>query len=386
MPTLADVFREYGPAYRARYGDRMLPSHHKAMDDIMACRTAALGGEVFWCDACQQYQYAYHSCGNRHCPTCGDDRADRWRDKQLQKRLPVPYFFVTFTLPHSLNAIARSHQTLIYSLLFRTSAKTLQAIALNPKWLGAQIGMVGVLQTWDRSMGYHVHVHWLLPAGGLDPQTGAWKPANPRYLAPGSALRSVFRATFRDALKAADPDLFAQVPPDTWQVTWNVQCEAVGDGRRALKYLTPYLFRVAISNRRILSLKDGHVTFSYKPRKKPWTTMNPDAMSFIRRFLQHVLPKGFQKIRYIGFLHPRAKTRFMALKQQLDEQAAAAEQPVVTEPSADQTASKRHTPDAPGLCPHCGGPLRYLGPLPRWPTSHPLHAQRGPPHQQGGGS
>jgi hypothetical protein len=386
MPTLADVFRAYGPAYRARYGDRMLPSHHKAMHDIIACRTATMGGEVFWCDACERYQYAYHSCGNRHCPTCGNDRADRWRDQHLQKLLPVPYFLVTFTLPHALNDIAHAHQKLIYRLLFQTSANALQALALNPKWLGGQIGMVGVLHTWDRRMGYHLHVHWLLPAGGLDPQTGVWKPANPRYLVPGSALSAVFRAKFRDALKAV-PDLFAQVPPDTWQKTWNVHCEAVGDGRNALKYVTPYLYRVAISNRRILSMKNGYVTFSYRPRGTPWTTMTLDSMSFIRRFLQHVLPKGFQKVRYIGFLHPSAKKRFTALKQKLEEQGAEA---VTTAEHGDNTAQQgradtRHTPDVPGVCPHCGAPLRYIGRLPRCPNIVPsLHKQRGPPGLQRG--
>jgi hypothetical protein len=385
MPTLADIFREYGPDYRARYGQRMLPSHHKAMDDIILCRTVVMGGQVFWCDACKHYQYAYHSCGNRHCPTCGDDRADKWRDKQMHKLLPVPYFFVTFTLPHDLNHMAHANQKLIYRLLFQTSAKALKKLALNPKWLGAKIGMLGVLHTWDRSMGYHLHVHWLLPAGGSDPETGAWKPANPRYLVPGSALSEVFRAKFRDALKKADPGLFAQVPPKTWTKTWNVHCEAVGNGRNALKYVTPYLYRVALSNRRILSVKDGSVTFSYKPRKKPWTTMTLDAMSFIRRFLQHVLPRGFQKVRYCGFLHPSAKERFTALKEQLEQRPCATIDP----PDSDQdtksrdTDPNRHTPQNPGVCPHCGAPLRYLGRLPRWPAiERCFQYQRGPPCKQ----
>ncbi len=386
MPTLADVFREYSPEYLRRYGDTMLPSHHKAIEDIIECRTAVRGGEVFWCDACEQYQYSYHSCGNRHCPTCGADRADHWRDTQMKKLLPVPYFLVTFTLPHSLNDIAHSHQKLIYRLLFHASEDALQTLALNPEWLGGQIGMVGALHTWDRSMGYHIHVHYLVPAGGIDPDTGEWKPAHPKFLVPGSALSNVFRAKFRDALKAEAPELFAQVLPETWTKTWVVHCKPVGDGRTALKYLAPYIYRVAISNSRIVNMDDGTVTFSYKPRKKAWTTMTLPAMTFMQRFLQHVLPKGFQKIRYVGFLHPSAKARFTALKKQLEDQTSVQHLPSagIDASHSDDTASKRHTPDAPGVCPLCGAPLRYLGRLPRVPAHEtPLHHQRGPPDKQG---
>ena len=167
---------------------------------------------------------------------------------QLTKLLPVPYVLVTFTLPHTLNAIARSHHTVIYDLLFTTSADALQTLALNPEWLGGTIGMVGVLHAWDRAMGYHVHVHYLVPTGGIDPDTGAWIPSHPKFLVPASALREVFRAKFRDALYAADPALFTQVPPETWSKAWVVHGKAVGDGRTALTYLAPYVARVALSN------------------------------------------------------------------------------------------------------------------------------------------
>ena len=219
----------------------------------------------------------------------------------------MPYFLVSCTLPHTLTPLACSHQKLIYDLLFQTSADALQTLARNPKWLGGAIGLVGVLHTCDRSMGSHLHVHFLVPAGVVDPTTGDWKPARQKFLVPGSALRAVFRATFRDALKAADPDLFAQVPRDTWTTNWIVHCQAVGDGRTVLKYLAPYIYRVALSNRRLVRMQDGTVTFRYKPRNKPWKTMTLDALAFIPRFLQHVLPKGFQKVRAFGFLHPRAR-------------------------------------------------------------------------------
>lgn len=304
----------------------------------------------------------------------------------MQKSLPVNYFMVTCTLPHSLNQIARSNQKLIYRLLFQSSADALQTLALNPKWLGGEIGMIGALHTWDRSMGYHLHLHYLVPAGGIDPKTGAWKSAHPKFLVPGSALSTVFRAKFRDALKAEAPQLFAQVPPETWTTTWNVHCEPVGDGRTALEYLAPYIYRVALSNKRIVSIGQDKVTFSYKPRKKPWTTMTIPAMSFMQRFLQHVLPKGFQKVRYFGFLHPSAKKRFNAIKEQLQKNAP--------EPTSDkheseqdtqshQTDPNRHTPEKPGVCPNCGGPLRYIGKLARRSANQPpLQNQRGPPCKQ----
>jgi hypothetical protein len=382
MLELADIFREYGPAYRAKYDERMLASHKKALEDIVCCRTNALGGQVYYCDLCHEELYAYHSCGNRHCPKCGHDRADDWRDKQMQKLLPVNYFLVTCTLPHTLNPIAHANQKLIYRLLFQTSADALQTLALNPEWLGGQIGMVGALHTWDRSMGYHLHVHYVVPAGGIEPQTGEWKEAHPKFLLPGSALSDVFRAKFRDALNAEAPELCASAPPHTWQKTWVVHCKPVGDGRKALKYLTPYISRVALSNRRLVSMQDGKVTFSYKPRNKPWTTMTLPALSFMQRFLQHVLPKGFQKVRYFGFLHPCAKTRFNALKAQLQENVSEPVDKPAEQKSAQQqeTAPTRHTPEAPGVCPHCGNPLRYIGRLPRWPAIEiPLQDQRAPP-------
>jgi hypothetical protein len=382
MLELADIFHEYGPAYRAKYGDRMLPSHLKAMEDIESCRTAVMGGHVYYCDACDEMIYAYHSCQNRHCPKCGSDRSDDWRDKQLQKLLPTGYFLVTCTLPHKLNPVARSNQKLIYGMLFQSSADALQTLTLNPEWIGGEIGMVGALHTWDRSMGYHLHVHYLVPAGGIDPETGTWKPAHPKFLVPGSGLSEVFRAKFRDALKAEAPQIFAQVPPETWSKNWVVHCKPVGNGETALKYLTPYMYRVALSNRRILSMENGEIIFSYKPRNKPWNTMKLDAMSFISRFLQHVLPKGFQKVRYFGFLHPSAKTRFNKLKNQFQERASETNYKPETEKTAEkqEIALNKHTPQEPGVCPHCGKPLRYIGRFPRWPTTErPVQHQRGPP-------
>jgi hypothetical protein len=260
---------------------------------------------------------------------------------------------------------------------------------LNPTWLGGKIGMLGALHTWERDMGYHLHVHYLVPGGAIDPNSGEWIPSHPNFLVPGSALRKVFRAKFRDALKAADPELFAQVPPETWRKNWRVHCKAVGDGRTALKYLTPYIYRVALSNRRLIGMQDGNVTFSDTPNNKGRQTMTLPALTFISRFLQHVLPKGFQKVRYFGFLHPGAKARFSALKQSLEDNIL---DPRDWSAPDDGTTSKgnedkKHRPDSPGLCPHCGGTLRYLGRIARMrPGMLPLVYQRGPPKRKEAGS
>jgi hypothetical protein len=374
MLELADIIKEYGRTYRAKYGDRMLPSHWGALWDIEHCRTSMMSGDLFWCDACQTYVYSYHSCGNRHCPKCGGDRADAWRDRQMEKLLPVPYFLVTCTLPHTLNAVARSNQKLIYDLLFQASAEALQTVALNPDWLGGKIGMVGAFHSWDRAMGSHLHVHYLVPAGGIDPETGEWIPSHPKFLVPASALRKLYRAKFRDALKKADPELFAQVPAKTWSKKWVVHCKPVGNGETALKYLTPYMYRVALSNARLVKMEDGKVTFRYKPRNASWRTMTLDAMTFLHRFLQHVLPKGFHKVRYRGFLHPSAGKSLAALQEQLAQDETTSDRlpeslastfgieitAVATEDKPVDTPIQ----ECPIRCPHCGGPLTYIGQIP----------------------
>jgi hypothetical protein len=207
----------------------------------------------------------------------------------------------------------------------------------------------------------------------VDRTTGEWKPSHPKFLVPIAALRKVFRAKFRDALSAAAPDLFTQVHPAVWQTTWVVQSQPVGDGRTALKYLAPYIYRVALSNNRLVRLADGTVTFRYKPRTQPWKTMTLDALCFIQRFLQHVLPKGFQKVRSFGFLHPSAKQTFTALQDQLV--AAETDAPPSENHDTQEEPSPQDTTvtETPICCPHCGGPLTYIGRLP------PHRATRGPP-------
>jgi hypothetical protein len=302
MVEIADVFRTYGPEYRAKFGDRMPPSHLRAMHDIEQCRTPALGGQVFYCEKCQDHQYSYHSCKNRHCPKCQNDQAEQWLENQKSLLLPVTHFMVTFTLPDELRTLARSHQKTIYNRLFRASSEALQELARDPRFIGGRIGMIGVLHTWTRDLHYHPHVHYIVPGGGLAAD-GRWLPSRPDFLVPVKALSRIFRAKFRDQLKKTD--LFAFVDEHVWKKDWVVHCEPVGSGEPAFKYLAPYIFRVAISNNRILQLEEGNVTFQYKESATDQIkSCTLPAEEFIRRFLQHVLPKGFIKVRYYGLLSP----------------------------------------------------------------------------------
>jgi hypothetical protein len=297
MIELAEIFRRYGPRYRAKFGERMLPSHRQAMRDIEQCRTEALGGHVFHCDHCDETRYSYHSCKSRHCPKCQNAAGQQWLERQQDLLLPVPYFLVTFTLPTELREITRRHQKLIYTLLFRTSAAALQQLAQDPRFVGGQIGMVGVLHTWTRDLTYHPHVHYLVPGGGLAPDGQTWLPSRQDFLVHVRPLGRLFRAKFRGALQKTG--LFDLVPAETWTKEWVVHCQPVGSGANALKYLAPYIWRVAISasgtcrNNRIVKLADDQVTFRYKDANTGKTRhCTLTAEEFIRRFLEQSPPWG----------------------------------------------------------------------------------------------
>ena len=349
MVELADIFRRYGPLYRARFGSRMLPSHIRVMQDIIDCRTPRLGGQTYQCNnpECQKLVYSYHSCGNRNCPKCGQDRTGKWLLKQKKRLLPVPYFLVTFTLPVQLRTIARSNQKCVYNLLFKSSAAALQKLAQDQKFIGGTIGMMGGLHTWTRDMRYHPHVHYIIPAGGLSPDHTRWQAANDAFLLPVKALSLIFRAKFRDALKKTH--LFKSVPNDVWYKDWVVHCKPVGDGTRALKYLAPYVYRVAITDNRIVKLENGQVSFRVKDSTTgQWKTETIPAIEFIRRFLQHVVPKGFVKIRYYGLFAPANRNQLAIVKYILGK---------IDSDDIPSPASSKY------CCPDCGGSMVVTGNL-----------------------
>jgi len=358
MVELAEIFRRHGPAYRAKYKDRMLPSHLAAMAAIEQCRTETLGGHVYQCTDCGEWAYRYHSCQNRHCPKCQHAAATQWLEKQRALLLPVPYFLVTFTLPEELRPAARAHQTLMYNLLFQTSAAALQALALDPKYLGGHIGLVGVLHTWTRALAYHPHIHYLVPGGALAADGLQWlSPRSPDWLVPVHALSRLFRGKFRAAL--TNTGLLPHVPPQVWSKGWITHCQAAGTGTEVLAYFAPYLYRVAITNNRLEKLENGHVTFRVKERTShTWTHRTLPADEFIRRFLQHVLPKGFIKVRSYGLLSPRRRPALAQSRALL----MAGLSPTQATKSGDKWEQDEAppTPAAVLHCPTCGGQLVFL--------------------------
>jgi hypothetical protein len=349
MITLGEIVRQYGAAYRALYAEQLLPSQQAALQAIEQCRTEALGGHVYSCPACGTTRYSYHSCRNRHCPTCQHDAAQTWLARQQDLLLPLPYFLVTFTLPAELRDVAYRHQRIMYNLLFRASAAALMELARDPRFLGAQIGLVGVLQTWTRDLRYHPHVHYLAPGGGLADDGRTWVTAKADFLIHVKPLAALFRAKLRAALRQTA--LWAEIPAAAWQQPWVVDCRPVGTARAALKYLAPYIFRVALSNNRIVRMADGQVTFRYTIGDTGQTAYcTLPVQEFLRRFLQHILPKGFVKVRYYGLFRLGMRRSLARVRSQLQLlqllAGEATSAPVASEGSVRVM-----------ICPSCGQPM-----------------------------
>lgn len=352
MIPLAEVLRRHWPAYEAKFGARLLPSHRRAVQAILACRTPALGGHLFGCD-CGRRQYVYHSCNHRACPQCGHADATAWLDRQRRRLLPVPYWLVTFTLPKQLRRFCRSHQKLFYSLLLRESAGAVLDLGCDHKDLTAQLGLLAVLQTWKRDLGYHPHVHCVVPGGGLSADGLRWiRPKNPDYFLPQGAQAMRLRTRLKAALQKDHPQLFALIPAKVWTLDWVADVRRVGSGEPALKYLAAYVYRTAFSAEKILADDGHHITFAYRDNQRRLQKLTLPVERFLQRFLQHVLPKGFQRVRTFGWLSPAAKARFERIAALLDWQPPAAPAP---------------TPTPPPQCPCCHKPMILLGSLPRPP-------------------
>ncbi|MGH7484066.1 MAG: IS91 family transposase [bacterium] len=352
MGAIQDLFRTHGPAYLARFASSMPGNHNQVMEAIMGCRTPANGALLYQCEACPQQQLLARCCGNRHCPGCQQHKAYAWLARQLERQLPTHHFLLTFTVPEPLRAFIRGHQRIAYGALFEASAGAIKTLAPDPKFLGADCpGFLGVLHTWGRQLQYHPHIHYLVPGGAVSSQDGRWHASSPGFYLPVHALSKIFRAKFRDAMDAAG--LLGQIPSEVWDVDWNVNCQAVGSGQATLHYLARYVFKVAISDSRIVRFDDKEVVFRYrKSHSNRCRTMALPITEFIRRFLQHVLPTGFMKVRYYGFLSPSFATPFDQLKARIEMAQGFA----LHDPHND---IERPAPPPPLCCRHCGGRLRY---------------------------
>jgi hypothetical protein len=371
---VAEVIRQHGEAFLHRHGSALSATQRKALRDLAVCRTAALGGHVEHCLDCGHERIAYNSCRNRHCPKCQALARAHWLDRQAQHLLPVEYHHVVFTLPAQLSEIALANPAVLYDLLMRSAAATLRDVAANPQRLGAAVGVLMVLHTWGQNLHHHPHVHGVVTGGGLSCDRAGKIDASPRWLAcrpgfflPVRVLSRVFRGKFLAGLRSLFdagslllPDRLATLAQPQARAAWYAALHAkewvvyakhpFGGPAQVLKYLARYTHRVAISNSRLLELHDGRVTFRFKdyadaPKQK---TMTLAADEFLRRFVQHVLPKSFVKVRHYGLLANAQREARLALCRRLLLVATVA----ATMPSADQASIE---PAQPRCCPQCGG-------------------------------
>jgi hypothetical protein len=364
MGPIQEIFRRHAPAYLTRFGARMPAEHKKVIEAIMRCGSPANGALLYGCESCPQERLLPRCCGNRHCPACQQYKAYAWLDAQLKGQLPTHHFMLTFTVPEQLRAFLRAHQRIGYAALFQASAAAIKKLTPDPKFLGADTpGLLGVLHTWGRQLQYHPHIHYLVPGGAVSAHDGRWHASSPGFYLPVHALSAIFRAKFRDAMDAAG--VLSEIPTPVWEVDWNVNCQAVGDGQASLKYLARYVFKVAISDSRIVGFDDTHVSFRYrKVHSNRLRIMRLPVFEFMHRFLQHVLPEGFMKVRTFGFLSTSFAMSREALKARVEMAHGFAVQPT--------TAAPAIAAPPPLCCRHCGGRLRYrrtILPLRRSPAT-----------------
>jgi len=338
---LASIIHQYKDAFIAKYGDTVLPGHLKAINAISNCRTPASGALYVGCSNCSHTEWEPLSCGHRSCPQCQNYEASQWIDRQQGKLLPVPYFLITFTLPYELRSLTFFNQRLMFSFLFLCVASTLKDFGLNPKKLGAEIGMTMVLHTHSRKLDFHPHIHVVVPGGGVDKHRRQWKKKKGKYLFNHKALANVFRARFLTALNESKLTIPKQVPQK-----WVVDCSHAGKGITAIKYLSRYLYRGVISEKSIISNQNGIITFKYTENKTGKTRLRAlKGEDFIKLLMLHVLPKGFRRARDYGFLHSNAKKLLFLVQLILYVKIKEMEQ----------------RPRPVFKCPHCKSPMVVIG-------------------------
>jgi len=385
---VADVIRQHGADYLARYGAVTSTAQRRVLHAVAQCRTAILGGHKAQCDHCGHEEISYNSCRNRHCPKCQGRAQAAWLAAREQEVLEVPYCHVVFTLPTPFSPLALQNPRVVYTLLFQTVAETLQTIARDPKHLGAEIGFLGVLHTWGQTLHHHPHIHCLVPAGGLALDGTTWVPCPQHFFLPVRVLSRVFRRTFLAALRqaAAQERLSMQGPCQQWrsrpawhqflrtmqQTEWVVYAKPPLPGpQQVLRYLARYTHRVAITNRRLLACRDGQVTFRWKDyrRGNRQRIMTLDAVEFLRRFLLHVLPRGFKRVRHYGlFANGVRAVKLPRCRRILGPPPL---DPAAVSPLVDATTSASRPPPPSDVCPAC-----HVGRMHVQETWFPQHTTR----------
>ncbi len=355
MIEVADVFRRFAADYLSAHGASMLPSHQRAIEDILNCRTAALGGQVWRCDTCDTEMFSYHSCSNRSCPKCHTAQIQKWLEHRQAEMLPVPYFHITVTVPAELREVLRANQRDGYGVLMQATAAAIIELARDPRYVGGTVAVLAVLHTWTQQLNFHPHVHCLVSGGGISGDANTWHSARRKFLLPIKALAKLVRGKFRALLHRKRPDLV--IAEAIWRVPWILHVTAWGNGEQAvLDYLARYVFRIALTNARIVGLDEKTVTIQYKDRKTSRArTCRLSGEEFMRRFLQHVLPRGFHKVRYFGLWHPAQRHNAARVRQMLQLQV-----PPKLEPAQDPVDTPLVPADAepvpliePVICPHC---------------------------------
>ena len=367
---VADIFRDHGPAWRTANAGHVSLGQLKVMSAIENCRTAALGGHVARCEDCAYTTIAYNSCRNRHCPKCQGAAAKQWLAERQADLLPVPYYHIVFTMPAAIADIAYQNKAVVYDLLFKASAETMLTIAGDPKYLGARIGVTAVLHTWGSAMTHHPHVHMIVPGGGLSPNATKWISCRPNFFLPVRVLSRLFRRLFLTMLTAAhaagrlqffgeharlaDCNAFAEYLEPLRKTEWVVYAkQPFGGPEQVLQYLSRYTHRVAISNHRLVSCDETGITFKWKDYRiegpDRYKTMTLHTHEFIRRFLLHVLPKGFHRIRHYGLLASANRAANIAHARELLAMPSRPKEPETPEVAPDGPRMLPHP------CPCCGG-------------------------------
>ena len=380
---VADIFRDFGPAWREANAGHISLGQLKAMSAIESCRTAALGGHVLRCTSCEHIQVAYNSCRNRHCPKCQASAAHRWLEQRQLELLPVEYFHVVFTLPAPLGSIAYQNKAMIYNILFKAASETLLRIGADPKHLGADLGITAVLHTWGSSLTHHPHLHCIVPGGGLSPDKQSWVNCRRGFFLPVRVLSRLFRRLFLEKLVEAhtqdklqffgehadlsDSAAFERFLSPMRRIDWVVYAKKPFAGPESvLAYLSRYTHRVAIANSRLLKVDEHHITFKWKDYRLEGdarhSTMTLPTAEFIRRFLIHILPSGFHRIRHYGFLSNTKRCDSLARACEL--LGAVAPVSSCDEDNSDDTVF---------ACPGCGEPMLIIEVFER------QHRARGPP-------